>query len=419
MATTAVDIRDRLRSYLMGEPEALVDPYPLFRDLRDAASVHDLGTIAVLPRYEGVKAVLRDPQNLSSRTFVGERSSEVQRQMTDEQEREAFEYFARFEGESVQHTDGERHAQLRRIASRAFTPRRIEELRESVQQLTDDALDGFQSGDVVDLKSFAFRLPLQVVLRLLDVPLSMLPQIREWSIPIGASRGITSGPKVLRAVGAIREFGEYVNTLVADLRANPRDESLVGALISAEEDERLTIEELQAMLILFLFAGHETTTNLLSTGLVDLLRHPDQWQRLCDDPPATVAITVEEVIRYSNPVQTINRVALDDLEIADSQIRRGQAVVGLLGSANRDPAVFDNPDSLDIGREQPIQHLGLGFGRHFCLGSALARLESQVVFGTLATRFPRMELAVDPDRLEWSGNAMLRSIDALPVVLNP
>ena len=245
----------------------------------------------------------------------------------------------------------------------------------------------------------------------------MMPAIRRWSEAIGESRGITTGARVAAAARALTEFRAYVESLAAELRNDPRDGSLVGTLIDAEAEEQLTTEELTTMFIVILFAGHETTTNLLSIGLLDLLRHPVQWQRLCAAPGATAPSAVEELLRYSNPVQTINRVAIEDVEIVGSRIPERRAVVGLLGAANRDPAAFEDPDTLDVCRVD-VPHLGLGHGPHFCLGSALTRLEAQTAFVTLATRFPDMELAVAPDELTWAGNAMLRKIETLPIALN-
>jgi cytochrome P450 len=412
----SIDLLDRLRDYLGGDPAALVDPYPLFRDLREAGAVHDLGTTVVVSRYDAVKAVLLDASRLSSRTFVGSRVEEMQATMTGE-ERSAFDELVRFDSNSMQHTDGDRHGRLRRIVGRSFTPRRIELLRARVEDFTNELIASLEVNGVADLREFSYQLPLKVVVDLLDAPQSMMPAIRGWSEAIGESRGITTGARVAAAARALTEFRAYVESLAAELRNDPRDGSLVGTLINAEAEEKLTTEELTTMFIVILFAGHETTTNLLSIGLLDLLRHPDQWQRLCAAPAATAPSAVEELLRYSNPVQTINRVALEDVEIADSRIPERHAVVGLLGAANRDPAVFENPDTLDVCRGD-VPHLGLGHGPHFCLGSALTRLEAQTAFVTLASRFPDMELAVAPDELTWSGNAMLRKVEALPIALN-
>ncbi|MFZ0977136.1 MAG: cytochrome P450 [Solirubrobacteraceae bacterium] len=411
-----IDLHDRLRSYLGGDPAALVDPYPLFRDLREAGAVHDLGTTVVISRYDAVKAVLLDASRLSSRTFVGSRVEEMQATMTGE-ERSAFDELVRFDSNSVQHTDSDRHGRLRRIVGRSFTPRRIELLRARVEEFTNELIASLDAQGIADLREFSYQLPLKVVVDLLDAPQSMMPAIRRWSEAIGESRGITTGARVAAAARALTEFRAYVESLAAELRNDPRDGSLVGTLIDAEAEEQLTTEELTTMFIVILFAGHETTTNLLSIGLLDLLRHPVQWQRLCAAPGATAPSAVEELLRYSNPVQTINRVAIEDVEIVGSRIPERRAVVGLLGAANRDPAAFEDPDTLDVCRVD-VPHLGLGHGPHFCLGSALTRLEAQTAFVTLATRFPDMELAVAPDELTWAGNAMLRKIETLPIALN-
>jgi cytochrome P450 len=412
----SIDLHDRLRSYLGGDPAALVDPYPLFRDLREAGAVHDLGTTVVVSRYDAVKAVLLDASRLSSRTFVGSRVEEMQATMTGE-ERSAFDELVRFDSNSVQHTDSDRHGRLRRIVGRSFTPRRIELLRARVEEFTNELIASLDVHGIADLREFSYQLPLKVVVDLLDAPQSMMPAIRRWSEAIGESRGITTGARVAAAARALTEFRAYVESLAAELRNDPRDGSLVGTLIDAEAEEQMTTEELTTMFIVILFAGHETTTNLLSIGLLDLLRHPVQWQRLCAAPGATAPSAVEELLRYSNPVQTINRVAVEDVEIVGSRIPERRAVVGLLGAANRDPAAFEDPDTLDVCRVD-VPHLGLGHGPHFCLGSALTRLEAQTAFVTLATRFPDMELAVAPDELTWAGNAMLRKIETLPIALN-
>ena len=403
-----------LRSYLAGEPEALADPYPLFNALREHEPVVDLGSIVVVSRYEEVKAVLRDPVRLSSVTFVGDRASEMVAGMNDE-ERNAFESFAAFDRSAMQHSDGEQHARLRRIAHRAFTPARVAEQRAAVQQFTETLLEPLTAG-VVDLKPFAYELPLMVIVDMLDASQSDRETIRAWSEDIGNSRGVTNGSLILAAHHAIEEFRSYVHALVDELRQSPRSGSLVGALIDAHEDERLATDELTTMFIVLLFAGHETTTNLISIGLKDLLQHRDQWDALCADPGGKSAAAVEELLRFSSPVQTINRVAVADLEIGGVSIKAGQAVIGLLGSANRDPSVFEHADQLDIDRPSN-PHLDFGFGQHFCLGSALARLEGQVALTTLATRHPTMRLAAGPNELRWGGNAMLRKLAALPVSL--
>jgi cytochrome P450 len=184
----------------------------------------------------------------------------------------------------------------------------------------------------------------------------------------------------------------------------------------AHEGDRLADQELTAMFVILLFAGHETTTNLIGNGLVELMRHRDQWERLCADP-SLVPAAVEELLRWVTPVQWLGRVATEPFELEGVQIEAGQTVFPILAAANRDPAAFRNPERLDISRPDAKNHLALGFGPHFCIGNALARLEGTVAFATLARRFPGLELA--DEHLGWRGNAMLRGLEALPVRLGP
>jgi cytochrome P450 len=188
----------------------------------------------------------------------------------------------------------------------------------------------------------------------------------------------------------------------------------VTALMQAQEGDRLADQELTAMFVVLLFAGHETTTNLIGIGLVELLRHRDQWERLCADPSLAASAT-EELLRWVTPVQWLGRVVTEPFELEGVRLERGQSVFPILAAANRDPEAFADPNRLDITRPDARNHLALGFGPHFCIGNALARLEGTVAFGTLARRFPELELA--EDELGWRGNAMLRGLTALPVRL--
>ncbi len=184
--------------------------------------------------------------------------------------------------------------------------------------------------------------------------------------------------------------------------------------MEAEGSERLSGEEMTANFVVLLFAGHETTTNLIALGLRELLLDREQWQRLVDDP-TMIRGAVEELLRWVSPVQWISRVAALDQEIAGVEVARGDAVHLVLGAANRDPAVFADPETLDVGRADANEHLALGFGPHFCLGNALARLEARIALEALVRRFPDIDLAGEPE--SWTGAAMLRTITDLPVVM--
>jgi cytochrome P450 len=211
------------------------------------------------------------------------------------------------------------------------------------------------------------------------------------------------------------EFIRYTATIADRHRRDPNSVSeLVAAMLDAEEEERLTADELAAMFVQLLFAGHETTTNLLAIGTVELLRNRDQWQLLCDDP-SLVRNAVEELLRWVTPVQFVNRNAVTDFELGGVSFQKEQSVFLVLAAANRDPAVFSEPETLDVTRADAGEHLGFGFGFAFCLGTALARLEAEVAFRELTRRFPDAELATD--ELEWQGFSLLRSLKSVPLRL--
>lgn len=407
-----------LRAWLDGDVAQLQDPYPLFAALRAHAPVRELGPVVVLSRYDDVKVGLREVGRFSSRVFLSERAREAVAAMTPAQ-RADHDAVAAHDAVSVSHTDDEQHVRLRRIFHRAFTPRRVAEMRATVEAYTDRLLAPFGSGDVVDMRELAYRLPLCIITDLLGVPERDHDMIHEWSLKIGASRGMVE-PNVLRdARLAIEEFGAYLTQRTAEIRSGrSAGGTIVEALLDDEEQEHLTPDELTANFVLLLFAGHETTTNLIATGLLSLLEARSQWELLCEDPPTMSPKATEELLRYVSPVQLTQRVAREDLWFGDVPVPEGRHIIMLNGSANRDESVFDRPDELDLEREGP-GHLDLGFGPHFCLGAALARLEGQVVLSRLATRWPRMELGKAPGELRWTGNAMLRTLVELPVALGP
>jgi cytochrome P450 len=405
---------EELRALLASDPRAMADPYPAWNELRERGRVQVVADEVFVTRYADVRQLLLDnserytksmDQSTTARAFVARSRPEV---------REAFREYYDFINQWMVRADGEDHARLRRIAHRAFTPQRIATLKESIQRYTDELLEPIAGEREPDIMVLAYRLPLMVVVDLLGCPPADRERIHEWSMKIGTHLNRDDEQTLLAAVGAIRAFEAYVNDVIADRRRLGSGTDLVSALLDAESEERLTQSELAAMFVLLLFAGHETTTNLIGHGLHALLREREQWRRLCAGPGSAAGAT-EELLRFVSPVQWVTRVAAQDHELLGVRVRRGQCVAAALAAANRDPRMFEAPDELDIGRQDSRHHLALGFGPRFCLGAALARLEGQIAFETLARRFPDMQLAEVEH--SYTSNAVLRRLTALPVVL--
>jgi cytochrome P450 len=320
-----------------------------------------------------------------------------------------------FERNTISRMNGDRHNRVRRAAHRYFTPARVAQMRDDMQQILDDLLAELDGEDVVDLMPLAYRLPLLMITDLLGVPREDAQQVKAWGDAINhPDVRDAERPEYLRAAhAAITEQTAYVRELVERQRREPAATPLVASVLDAASGDRLTEGELVAFYVHTLFAGHETTQHMVGNGLFALLRHPDQWARLCEDV-SLAAGAVEEVLRWDPPVAAIGKTTAHEVELGGVTIPPGAQVILLMAAANRDPDVFDAPDALDIKRS-PNDHISLGFGPHFCLGASLARLEGQVVFSTLATRFPQLELAVEPSRLRFHRG--IRGLDELPVHL--
>jgi cytochrome P450 len=310
------------------------------------------------------------------------------------------------------------HTRLRRLVSKAFTPRRIEQLRGHVTEILDDLLAGAKPGEPFDvISTFAYPLPLIVICELMGVPVEDRHQFEGWSADATRllDRDIDEDT-FNKGIVATMYFLNYFNALFEERRANPQDDLLSGLLAVEDGGDVLSEEEMRSIVLLLFLAGHETTVNLVGNGLFALMQHRDQWERLSADPDGLKASAVEELLRFDGPVHVTGRTATEDLEIAGHQFPKQSQVVTLLAAANRDPARFPDPDRLDIGREDN-QHLTFSHGIHYCLGAALARLEGQVVFSTLAQRFPDMRLAVPADEIEYRDHFVLRGLKALPVTI--
>lgn len=306
------------------------------------------------------------------------------------------------------------HTRLRSLLQKAFTPRRIELLRERIQTITDELLDQVQGEREIDLvATLAYPLPVAVIAALMGIPAADHTKFHAWSTALVDSLDLVRSPTLDERIATAESgFRDYFDHLIRVRRHNPQ-EDLLSALIAAEEaGDRLSGNELYFNARLLLIAGYETTVGLIGNGILALLRNADQ-RHLLQQQPSLIANAVEELLRYDSPIQMIGRVALETVEWQGTVFTKGQELGLLTGAANHDPAHIEHPDKLDITRPN-VQHLAFGSGIHYCLGAPLARLEGQIAIQTLFHRFPNLELAEEapPHR----DNFVFRSLQRLPVV---
>ena len=385
------------------------DPYPQYAVMRAKAPVyeHPFG-FWLLTGYEGVSWLLRaglsvEDDNLAADSMLRQMRAEL------------------FEGAaapraalSMLDRDPPDHTRLRRLVSKAFTPRAIQALRPRIIELVDGMLDAIAERGQVDLvDTLAFPLPFRVIAEMLGTPPADHERIRQLSGTLVRSLEPVADPELAAAImAADGELRQITTEMIAGKRANPADD-LLTALIHAEDDgDVLDDEELVAQTLLLYLAGHETTVNLIASGTVALLRHPGQLALLRDDP-ALVGNAVEELLRYDSPVQASRRITVEPVTVVGTTIPAGAFVMASLGSANRDER-FWGPDAaeLNLRRENARQHVSFGAGPHHCLGASLARLEAGIAFERLVARFPG--LALDGD-VVWNGRINLRGPARLPV----
>ncbi len=309
------------------------------------------------------------------------------------------------------------HTRLRNLVARAFTPRRIEELRAATQAITDELLDAMatRTGSVDLIEAFAYPLPVRVICTLLGVPAADEALFTGWSRGIARSvdPSILRSPAVEAAIVEARAgLQSYLGGLLSDRRRAPGND-LLSALAAVETDgDTISPREIVALAQLLLVAGHETTVNLIGNGVLALLRAPDQLA-LLRQSPERIGPAVDELLRFDGPVQITQRVVVEDMEIAGQKVHAGDEIMLVLGAANRDPAAFSNPHQLDVTRDAR-KHVGLGGGIHHCLGAALARMEAQIALTALLGRFGEIELAGTPTRRP---TFTLRGLETLPVAL--
>jgi len=386
------------------------NPYPLYSEIRTKPYRHVLGGEVVVSTYAGTDEVLRDVRYGKDQRLMAEVPAEkFDREIWSEGWiDDAMTYHM------LLNMDAPDHTRLRRLVGKAFSRPAVGQLETRVQELVDQRLDRMDPSKPIDvIADLAFPIPMAVICALLGVPVEDEATFRSWGKAIIATSGFnTSKEASQRSRTATLEFAAYFHKLLEARRANPGS-ALIDELISVEEQgEMLTEAELLATCLLLLLAGFETTVNLIGNGTLALLRHPEQADKLRGDP-SLMPNAIEELLRFDSPIQFTSRIALEDIDYEGATIKRGRQMLTLLGSANRDPSVFEDPDHLDITRDNASKHLSFASGTHFCLGAALARLEGRVAIGGLLQRFEHIELATE--NLAWRPNPIFHGLEELPI----
>jgi cytochrome P450 len=405
---------DRSRRYTLLDAAFLDDPYPTYRQLREHDPVYRdrrfLGWI--VSRYEDVQAVLRDPMVYSRRPLAEEPIPRSLELIADE-----LRELRRFQAHWLLYLDPPAHTRLRGLLATAFTPERAEHLRPRIQDLIDQLLTGTPAGELEVMRDLARPLPVLVIAELLGLPAEDRGLFRAWSDGIAGGMLLQGGPD---AVARLREAHDcqleliaYFRELIGRRQREPADDLLSALLAAQRAGASASSDELLATCVLLLFAGHETTTNLIGNGILALLEHPDQLERLRRDPEL-LPTAVDELLRFDSPVQATGRRTTGEVRLGNQVIGPNEFVIVLPGSANRDPERFERPDALDVGRAAN-RHLAFAQGLHFCLGAPLARLEGQLAIGALVQRLPGLRLAAEPRRRR---HFYLRGLEELPVAFD-
>ena len=419
--------------------EVRANPYPFYAQLRSHDPVHwdeEMG-FWVLTRYADIASVYYDDRFSRAQGLM----RGFQR-LPENEQRIAEPVYHSF-SKTMFYADPPYHTHLRGLMNNAFTPRRVEQLRPYIQRVVDDLLDVVQAKGQMDLiRDLAYPLPVMVIAELLGLPSQDRQRFKGWSDDLFAILGTVRHESQLmeRAAQSLTQMTEYITALSHERRQQPRDD-LLSALVGVVDNEEalacphhdsgvgvsphsggrraheqsasahLTQEELVANINILLSTGHETTTHLIGNGVLALLQNPDQLQKL-QQQPRLVSSAMDEMMRYENPVQITYRSAIEDVEMGGRQIRKGELVNSILGSANRDLEKYTDPDRFDITRNEG-RHLNFGLGIHYCIGASLVRLEAEIAFLTILRRFPKLQLATK--KLDWQEHPIFRGLKSLPV----
>lgn len=407
---TQTQTQTQIANFLFS-PSFRQNPFPIYQELlraEQAVSFVPMGepphtwTQILVSRYEPVAALLRDPRLVRENPHNTWTPPENWR-----------EWFAMINNWML-FRDPPAHTRLRGLVNKAFTPQAVAQLRGSIEATANELLDGIAGTRDIDLVSqYAFELPVLVIANLLGVPAQDRGRFHDWSRVLAEAIDFNDNNAVLnQASQAARELHEYLLDLIAQKRTRPTNDILTSLVQAEDNGDRLSTDELIATCALLLFAGHETTVNLIGNGTLALLQHPDQLD-LLRRKPALLPNAIEEMLRYNGPVQATARLLAEPIEVGGITLPAWSEVTLLLGAANHDARQFAEPERFDITRSD-IKHLTFGGGIHYCVGAPLARLEGQIGIGALLHRFSKLQLRTD-EPLEWRGLMILRGLKALPV----
>lgn len=396
----------------LASPAFKADPFPTYARLRSEAPVKrvkiaDGKPAWLITRYADVALALKDPRF----------SKNPYRTLTPAEQAKKLPWlpgFLRPLTHSMLDQDPPDHSRLRALVQKAFTPRRVEELRGQIESLCGDLVARARARGEIDLVAdFALPMPLFVIAEMLGLPEGDRRRFGAWSTRIVS---LVKPLDLIMALPSLWGFMRYVRELARKRRSSSADDLLAALLRAEEAGDHLSEDELLAMVVLLLIAGHETTVNLIASGTLALLDHPEAFERLRQEP-ALIGSAVEELLRFTSPIDlATERYTTADVTFGEHVIPRGERVFAAIGSANHDEQAFEAPEELRLDRE-PNRHLSFGSGPHYCLGAPLARLEAQIALTTLLREAPALRLAVPRASLRWKRNAIIRGLARLPVVV--
>jgi len=397
-------------------PGAFANPYPVYAQMRAAAPVYWSDQIQswVLTRYDDVLALARDP-----RLATGWRQLPMGRPLTPEEQDDIRE-IERIRIGLLGSLNGQDHLRQRTLVQAAFTPRVVEQMSGFIQAKVDALIDAVAPHGRMDfVRDVALPLPLAVTYHLIGVPPEFQETVKAGADALLGSVSLHSPPPgQIGALLRLAKAGEQcVREMIAQRRAKPEDDLLSQMVHASQDGQRLSDDELCALVYTLVLSSFEATVNLIGNCVLMLLTHPGQLLRLRNEP-RLIESAVEELLRFDTPTLCVARTLSEDVQVRDVTLRRGQMAMLMLGAANRDPEHFPEPDRLDLARS-PNRHLSFGQGPHYCLGAALARLEVQTVIRALLERLPGLRLDTAPETLEWLPSMIMRGLKALPLRFDP